>query len=44
MRETDARKTATLAALTHNSHNAGRRQVLQKAAWIPVGSLLGWST
>lgn len=42
--ESDARKTAALTALTHAQHNAGRRQVLKMAAWISVGSLIGWST
>ena len=42
--ESEARKTAALTALTHTSHHAGRRQVLKMAAWLSVGSLLGWST
>lgn len=44
LRETDARKTAALTALTAKSGHAGRRQVLKMAAWMAIGSLAGWST
>ena len=43
LRENDGQKSAALTALSQLPEDAGRRQMLKMAAFISVGSLLGWA-
>lgn len=44
LRENVGQQAAALTALNQTSHNTERRQMLKIAAWISVGSLLGWAS